>query len=455
MNDWSRRDFMSRSAKSIVAFGTAAGTMGRARRARADAANDKIVMGIIGLGGRGRDHGRGFCYRDDVEIKYVCDPDRGRIGSFPGQLARIQDKPVADVQDMRVIFDDPDVDAVCVATCDHWHGLATVWACQAGKDVYVEKPASHNIWEGRKMVEAARKYGRVVQTGTQNRSAPYIQAARERIVNGKIGAIPLIKVYNMKPGMPFRCPADSAAPDGVDYGLYLGPAPERPFNEGHFHNGWKHWWAYSGGDMADDGVHQLDIARLLLGDPGPPRAVNASGGKVAFPGADGDVPDTQVVSFEWPGTVMTFELTEYTPYMRKTAGEIRDTDAFPFWPTNSTRIEIYGTRELLYVGRHGGGWQVMDAEGRIRHEMPGRQTTREHQDDFIEAVRSRRAPNADIEQGHQSALLVHLGNIGTALGGRRLEFDAATERVTNDAEADAHLLRRRPYRGGFELPETV
>lgn len=448
-NEIPRRAFIKQTGTALAA----AGVLARPRKA--DAANDRIVLGAIGLGGRGRGHARMFAYDDNVAVKYVCDVDDERIGSFPDQLERIQKRPVKAVKDLRRILDDPEVDAVCVATCDHWHGPATVWACQAGKDVYVEKPASHNIWEGRKMVEAARKYGRVVQVGTQNRSAPYIHEARARIAAGEIGETPLVKVYNLKAGGPLHCRGEEDVPKGVDYDLYLGPAPMRPFNRCHFHDGWKHWWVYSGGDMADDGVHQLDIARMLLGDPKAPVAVSASGGKLAWPDAAGDVPDTQAVTFEFPGCVMTFELAEYMPYMMKTPGEVRDTGKLPHWPTNSTRIELYGKKELMYVGRHGGGWQVTQRGGKTGDEMPGRQTTPEHHQNFIECIRSRKKPNADIDIGHQSAILVHLGNIATALGGRRLEFNPETEQITNDAEANAHLLRKRSYRAGYEIPETV
>lgn len=446
-----RREFLHNSAKTFIALTGASAMASRTTYA----ANNRIVMGAIGLGGRGRDHTRLFAGQDDVWMKYLCDPDMKRIGNFPDQIERQQKQPVTAVQDMRRVFEDPEVDAVCIATCDHWHGLSTVWACQAGKDVYVEKPASHNIWEGRVMVEAARKFNRIVQVGTQNRTAPYVQAARDYIASGKLGTIPLIKVYNLKPGGPFRCPPDSETPEGLDYDLYLGPAPLRPYNSGHCHDGWKKWWAYSGGDAADDGFHQIDIACMLLGDPAPPTATYGVGGKYAYPDADGDVPDTQEATFEYPGFVMTFELTEYTPYMYKTPGEIRDTDKFPQWNTNSTRIELYGSKGLMYVGRHGGGWQVLVGGDRIKDEMPGRQHTPEHHLNFTDCIRSRNKPNADIEFGHKSAILIHLANIATALGGRRLVFDPNTEQITNDEEANNHILRKREYREGYSLEGVV
>ena len=446
-----RREFMARTSRTLVALGAAAPGLAAGGRKKTKA-SDKIVMGIIGLGGRGRGHSRGFALRDDCEIAYVCDVDTTRIGKHPGEIERIQGKEPAAVTDMRRVFEDKDVDAVCIATCDHWHALATVWACQAGKDVYVEKPPSNNVWEGRKMVEAARKYGCVVQVGSQNRSAPYIRAAREYIESGAVGDVPFVKVYNLEGGGPFHCPRDSEAPKGLDYDMYLGPAPSRPFNEGHCHGGWKNYWAYGGGDLADDGIHQLDVGRFLMGDRPYPKAVHASGGNFAFDD-DREVPDTQVVTYEYDDAVLTFELTQYAPYMAKTPGGIRASDQFPNWTQNSSRIEIYGTKEMMYVGRHGGGWQALTARGKVVNQQYGRDATGAHRENFIQCVKDRKQPNADIEIGHQSAVLVHLGNMGVRLGGRRMVFDGATETIPADPEANA--LLKREYREGYEVPETV
>ncbi len=443
----SRREFLA----SAAAFST---LLSGGSVSRAYAANDTITIGVAGMGARGRDHARMFAYTEGCYVKTVCDPDANRVGRMPDQLARIQDKPVGGVQDMRALFDDPDIDAVCIASCDHWHGLGTIWACQAGKDVYVEKPASHNVWEGRKMIEATARYGRVVQVGTQNRIAPYIRAAREQIAAGKLGDVPLIKVYNMKPGGPFELPPDEEVPEDVDYDLYLGPAPQRPFNRAHFHRGWKKFWAYSGGDMADDGFHQIDIARLLMGDPPAPRAVHGMGGVVAF-GDAREVPDTQVVSYDFGDCVMTFELTQFAPYMRKTSSEIRQSDTFPNWQMNATRVEVHGTEQMMYVGRHGGGWQIYADEERLTAQEYGRDATRMLRDNFLDCVRTRETPFSDIEQGHAGAVLVHLGNLATRLGGRRLEYDPATEQITNDEEASANELMRRDYRAPFTIPEEV
>lgn len=452
MDGMTRRGFISRSAKSMLTVVGGAAVAALPGKARAVSANDRVVMAVIGVGGRGRDVSRQFVNSRGAVMAYVCDADEKRIGSYPDQLERLQKRAPKAVQDMRRVFDDKEVDAVLIATCDHWHGLATVWACQAGKDVYVEKPPCHNLWEGRKMVEAARKHNRVVQCGLQNRSAAYAHAAREYIQGGKLGDIPLVKVYNMKGGGPFTCPPDSPKPDGLDYDLYLGPAPSRPFNEGHCHGGWKMWWAYGGGDMGDDGIHQLDLARFALGDPPPPKVVTASGGRLAFPD-DREVPDTQTVTFEYERRIMTFELTEYSPYMIKAGDDVRNGDKYPFWPTNATRIEFYGTRGLMYLGRHGCGWQVIRENGEVVDGGYGRQANDEHRANFLDCVRTRNRPAADIETGVASNLLVHYGNMGVRVGGRRMVVDPQTLQAAGDDEVNA--LFKREYRDPFAIPEQV
>jgi len=445
-----RRDFVGTTTRASVAFATA--TTVAAAQIRADAKNDRIVLGAIGIGGRGRQVARSFAQHDDVEVAYLCDPDRRQIGRFDEELERIQGRRPKVVADLRRVLEDGDVDAVCVCTCDHWHALATVWACQAGKDVYVEKPPSHNLWEGRKMVEAARKYGRVVQVGTQSRSAAYVREAIEYIQAGQLGDIPLVKVHNVKAGGSFTMPSDEPVPEGVDYNLYLGPAPQRPFNTGRFHVTWMNHWDYSNGDSGVDGIHQLDLARWLIGDVPYPDAAYGTGGNLAFDD-DRETPDTQSVTYEYPGRIMTFEHTQFAPYMTKTPWDIRRGPGFPHWPTNSTRIELYGTKELMYLGRHGGGWQAVTTNGEVASERSGAYPGLEHFQDFIDCVRSRKHPAADIETGHQSAVLMHLGSIATRLGGRRLIFDGKQERIEGDAEANALLCGS--YRAPFVVPSSV
>ncbi len=451
MIQWNRREFLGDSTKTLFFMG-ASGVLA-AGKSRADQANDKIVLGMIGLGGRGRSHLFAMAQRPDVEIAYLCDPDTtGRIGDLPDKIAGLQGRTPKAVNDMRRIFENPDVDAVFVSTTDHWHALAVIWACQAGKDVYVEKPPSHSLWEGRKMVEAARKYNRVVQVGLQNRSAEYLYAAREYIASGQLGEIPLVVVHNLKMGSPFKLPQDAPVPDGVDYDLYLGPAPMRPFNRGHFHDGWLMFWEYCGCDMSDDGIHQVDIARWLLGDIPYPNVVTTKGGNYAF-ADDRQVPDTLSSMIEYDKHIMMFDMTEYANYMEKASDEIRNGDLFPYWPQNAERIELYGTKGLMYVGRQGGGWQVMERGGKVIAQHYGRHATPQHHDNFLECIRSRKLPNGDIEIGHQSNIICHLGAIGAKLGGRRLVFDGVNEQIVSDEEANA--LLKRKYRAPYVVPEQV
>ena len=458
MRQITRRRFLDRSAKKVLGLSAVASVMTVGERARGASPNEKIILGAIGVGGRGSTLVRGFASRPDFEFAYICDLDPRRGGDLVRELKEKQGKAPEHVSNLHRVLDDKQVDAVVIATPDHWHALASVLACQAGKHVYVEKPPSHNVWEGRKTVEAARRYKRVVQVGTQNRSAPYIHKAIEFLRSGSLGKIHLCKVFNVKPGGPYRAPPDSPQPPGVDYDMWLGPAPKRPFNEGHFHGRWHAYWTYSGGDMANDGIHQLDIARWLLGKDFP-KAVHCSGGKLAYPESDAEVADTQVATFEFDDVLMTFELTQWAPYMDKIAGDIRDNDLFPYWPQCATRIEIYGTKGLMYVGRHGGGWQVFTSAqkqsrpGELVAQAFGRFPDPEHKQNFIESIRNDKLPSADIEEGHRSAVLVHLANIATRLGGRRLVFNSKTETFVGDKEANA--LLKRDYRAPFVIPEQV
>jgi predicted dehydrogenase len=419
---------------------------------------EKVTLALLGVGGRGSQLIRDFAKRGDVDIAYLCDPDARRGPALAAELSRTLSAPPKVVADFRQVLQDKSVDAVVVATPDHWHAPLTVFACQAGKHVYVEKPASLTPWEGRKMVEAARKYNRVVQTGTQGRSAPYVHAARDYIAAGKLGRISYVKVFNMKSGGPLKLPADSDAPKELNWDMWLGQAPKRNYNPGRCHGGWYYFWDYCGGDTGNDASHQLDIARFLIGKDYPTK-VSGIGGRLAFPHSDGDVHDTQSVTFDFGDLLMTYELTQWAPYMDKIAQDIRDSDMFPSWPTCATRIEVYGDKAMMYLGRHGGGWQVFgkaktqSRPAELIDQMPGRVPDIPHKEDFLNAIRNNRKPNADIEEGHRSAILSHLANAACRVGGRTLEFDAKTETVTNCPEVNTIL--RRPVRKPWAVPERV
>ena len=442
MKSLNRRQFMKSSIGAAAAF--AAISQGPVR-----GANDKIIIGVMGLGGRGTFLAERFAARPDVEIAYLCDADSRRFARAREAVEEAQNKRTTLVQDFRKILDDRNVDVLINATPDHWHGLGTILACQAGKDVYVEKPMAHNVWEGRKMVEAARKYKRVVQVGMQSRSAPYTKKAKEYIDSGKLGEICLVRVFNMMLHPKQKPVADQPVPEGFDYDMWCGPAPKPPYNPS-LH--WLNQWEYSCGPIAGDAVHQLDLARYLINDVPYPKSVSHAGGISAL--KDGrETPDTQMAAFEYGSFTLMMEAALWTPYMTKTPQQMRDTDRFPNWPFNGTRVEILGTEGFMYYGRHGDGWQAYDAQGELVRSEYGRQADKEHQDNFIECIRSRKKPIADVEIGHHSVLLCHMANISYRVGNQRLEFDPQTETFTNCDQANKFL--KREYRAPWIVPDNV
>jgi len=442
-----RRMFLK---NSVSAGAVAAVVLSSARRSAA--ASDKIIVGVMGIRGRGDFLARAFAACPEVEVAYLSDVDSRLFEPRAKAVEAAQGKKPKTVQDVRRILDDPEVDALVIATPDHWHALATIWACQAGKDVYVEKPASQNIWEGRKMVEAARKYGRIVQLGTQSRSAPYVRNAIEFIRAGKLGKVHMVRVLNMKTRGVLQEKPDEPIPEGVDYDMWLGPAPKRPYNANRFHGGcWNWFWDFSGGDIINDGVHQIDLARWAVGDDYP-KSVFTTGGIFHFKDG-GETPDTQIVTYEYENLTMVFELTLWTPYMKKTPQEIRDSDRWPNWPFSATKVEVYGTDGFMYLGRHGGGWQSFGPDWEEGPYEYGRDPFRHHLENFLNCLRSREKPNADIETGHLSTLLCHLGNISHRAGNRKLVFDGTTESFVGDEDANRYL--KREYRPPYVVPEKV
>jgi predicted dehydrogenase len=419
-----RRDFLTSSAASLAALPalTAAGA--------AERPNEKIVLAVMGLHGRGKELLRGFSAFDDVEVAYLCDPDANVIPGALKEVGRRQKKEPKVEKDVRRVLEDRAVTALVVAAPDHWHAPATVWACQAGKHVYVEKPASHNLAEGRLMVQAARKYDRVVQLGTQRRSAGPTASAAEFVRSGKLGKVPFARTWiaGHRPSIGHK--ADAPVPEGVDYDLWLGPAPARPFNPNRFHYNW-HWnWDYGTGELGNNGIHALDVARGVLGLDAPLR-VTCGGGKY-FYDDDQQTPDTQVAAFDFPGTCLVWEHRIWS----KTGVE-----GEPFGVT------LYGEKGTLVFDRH--GWHVIDG---VAASDKGDDGQRAHFRNFLDCAKDRRRPNADIEEGHKSTRLCHLGNIALRVG-RALRFDARTETVLDDQEANRLLART--YRKGYALGPTV
>ena len=456
MSSMNRRDFLGRANRSAIGLAAGVTILSHPGSARATPANDRLVLAMIGVGGnRGHSLALGFLERGDCEIGYICDVDRQlhepRTQEYASRQAGKRPKCV---QDFREMLEDSSVDAAVIATPPHWHALATILCCRAGKDVYCEKPQSHNCWEGRQAVQAARKYDRIVQIGTQNRSAPYNIAAKRYLEEGKLGRIHLCRVHEQRYETNFQWAAESDPPATLDWEMWNGPAPQRKYNRA-IHTQWRKLWDYSGGQLSYQGIHQLDLARWLCGVDYP-RSVYCMGGLFNTQGA-AETPDTQAATFEFPNLLMTYEQTLYTPYMLESDDEIRNGDIFPYWPQNATRIELYGEQGVMYIGRMGGGWQVYirpkDRQPVVRDQLHGRFPDAPHKENFVQSIKSRQRPNADIEEGHRSMLLVHYANISCRLGGRKLRIDPKTERILDDP--DAMRFFQREYRQPWVVEEVV
>ncbi len=451
-----RRDFLG---KTII--GTAGLSLGASLlpfQSSCNGANDKIVLALIGSGGRGLGTIISTCKLNaNVVIKTVCDVKTTRLETAINQIEKELGYKPQSTKNMKYVFDDKEIDAVWIATPEHWHALATVWACQAGKDVYVEKTPSISIWEGRKMVEAAEKYNRIVQIGFENRSAPYAFSARDYIKSGKLGQIVNVKCYNLLGGEKWMPKPDQETPKWIDWDAWIGPAPYRPYNpnitDENGRGGWLDFWAFGGGALSDDASHVMDLARLVLGDPSHPKSVYACGGNWPW-GSKKETPEFISITYDFGNFTMTCDSGNATNYMKKTPNNIRmDPKLFPDWRTNATRTEIYGTEGLMYLGRHGGGWQVVGEDSKIIAQDGGIFPDPDHQKNFIESLRTRKKPNGDVEQGQLSACLVHLGDIAYRVGNKQLYFDPKSERfIGND---DANKLLKTSYRDGYKMPENV
>lgn len=404
--------------------------------ARAFAASDKVRIGVIGLGGRGNALTREVRRVGNATITHLCDADQARLERAQAAVEKLGFGKVRGSEDLRRVLDDKEVDAVLIATPDHWHAPATLLACAAGKDVYVEKPVSHNLREGRLMVEAARKHKRIVQVGMQARSRPSTMRAIEIARSKQLGRVLMAKAWNAQLREDIGHKPNSAPPPGVNYDLWVGPAEMVPFNENHFHYKW-HWhWNFGTGDLGNDGAHQVDIARWALGVEFPKRA-SGSGAKYYFQD-DQQTPDTMNLSFDFGDKGLIWEMRIWHEY------GLEGID---------NGVAIYGTDGFLHIGpwNRRWGWRLFDRSGKLAAEYQDDEPDF-HMRNFVECVISRRRPNCDIETGHVSNALCHLGNIVHRTA-RNIAFDAARETIPGDPEAAA-LLKRR-YRDHWAAPKEV
>jgi predicted dehydrogenase len=404
-------------------------------------ANDVIRVAVVGLHGRGRRLIEGFSRLPKVEVAALCDVDESVLGEQAAKLEKGSAK-VDRYVDMRRIFDKKDIDAVGFATPNHWHALGSIWACQAGKDVYVEKPCSHTIWEGRKLVEAARKHQRIVQHGTGMRSFSVIREAIQKLRDGVIGKIYMAKGVCYKRRDTIGHTPDEPVPPGIHYDLWLGPAPLRPFSRNRFHYNW-HWnWDYGNGDIGNQGAHQMDLARWGLGVKLPDK-ISSAGGHFLFDD-DQQTPNVQIATFEYPseGKILTFEVRHWITNHEAETGAKAD---------NDIGVLFFGSEGYMVIGEGYRTYLGQKREpGPAGNPLPGDA----HFANFIEAVRNRNRENltAEIEEGHLSTVLSHLANISFRVG-RTLRFNTTTEQFIGDSEADK--LLRRNYRTPFVVPESV
>ncbi|HZN11539.1 MAG TPA: Gfo/Idh/MocA family oxidoreductase [Blastocatellia bacterium] len=412
-------------------------------------ANERVRVGVIGCGGQGNWDLADFARQPNAEIVALCDVYQGSIDDTlsnkdrKNQEIRLDPGRVQVYKDFRRLLERRDVDAVIVATPDHWHALPTIMACEAGKDVYVEKPLALTIEEGRRMVEAARKHKRVVQVGTQQRSAPHFRRAAEMVRAGEIGKVARVHAWNVGNGYPkgIGMPPDEAPPPGLDWDLYLGPAPKVPFNPSRFLGSFRWFWDYSGGMMTDWGVHHIDIIHWAMGVEAP-AAVAASGGKFGLED-NRETPDTLLAVFEYPGFVLSYENRELNA---------RGEDARGYG------INFYGTSGTLFIDRS--GFEIFP-EGETQKtvttmRMPAmrmrtprvEESHLDHVCNFLDCVKSRQLPISDVETGHRSTTAPHLANISFRTG-RKVRWDAAREQILGDPEA-ARLLGKK-YRAPWKL----
>lgn len=432
MKNLSRRELL----KSTIPSSLAVMAIPTIIPSKAFGANDRLRVAVLGVNGRGKDHIQGFMKLDNVEVAILCDPDNVVSGEAAKNFEHKYGKKVATQQDLRKVFDDKEIDAVSIATPNHWHALATIWACQAGKDVYVEKPGSHHFVEGRKMIEAAAKYNRIVQHGVQLRSSVALKEAVQHLRDGLIG-----KVY-MARGLVFKWRPDignqgnSAVPEGLNWDIWQGPAQEKPFSKNYVHYNWHWFWDYGNGDIGNQGVHETDLCMWGL-DVGFPEEITSTGGK-----------------YLWNDCKQTPEILTST-YNYPSQGKVIQFEVRPWMTNKEDGLEVgnifYGDKGYMVVNGYNDYKTYL---GKNRELGPARKEGGDHYKNFIEAVRARDKSilNGPVETAHLSAGLAHLGNISYRLG-RTLKFDPKNEKFINDKEANAMLARK--YRAPYVIPDKV
>jgi predicted dehydrogenase len=440
----SRRSFLTRTALAAGAVASLSPTS----YLHAAKANKSVRVAVIGIRGKGAHHIEMLQAIPDVRIVALCDADQDVLNAQLANLAK-RGLTAEGFTDMRRIFDRKDVDAVFTATPNHWHSLVTVWACQAGKDVYVEKPVSHNIWEGRKAVQAARRYKRIVQSGTQSRSDPALREAFEYLRQGNLGPIRLARGFCYKRRDTIgKVPGPQPLPPKLNYDLWSGPAQLEPLRRKNLHYDW-HWvWSTGNGDIGNQGVHEMDMCRWAIGQNTLPEHVMCIGGRFGYDD-DGETANTQIVLYEYKPVPIIFEVRGL-PRGKDEGGEAMDI-------YKGARIGIVIECENGYfTGGGGGGW-ACDKDGKRLKQFAGPGGAA-HVQNFIDAVRSRKVSDlaADIEQGHRSSALCHLGNISYRLG-QKVAPEEIGDRVQSDADLTDACLRAQAHleANGVDLTKSL
>ena len=407
--------------------------------------NETVRVAVVGCGGRGDSHMSAWTTLPNVELAGLVDVDDSHSERFVGTLQKREKKAPPVFRDIRKVLDDKSIDAVSIATPNHWHTLQTIWACQAGKDVYVEKPCSHNVFESRQIVAAARKYDRIVQMGSQSRSSPALQEAVQKMKEGEFGEIYMARGLCFKARNTIGKTPVEKVPPGVDYDLWTGPAPMRPFTKNRFHYNWHWFWDTGNGDLGNQGIHEVDIARWGLGVTHPTK-VSGIGGKFMFDD-DQETPNTITASYEFNvggrPKMMTFEVRHwYSHHEAGIGGEKAG---------NTVGNTFYGSKGYLVIDGYNKYYSYM---GRDQQPGSARNERDHHFQNFIDGVRSRQRKDltAEIEEGAVSCVLVHLANVSYRLG-RTLHWDEKTWSVKNDPEANKMLTR--VYRAPYIVPAKV
>ena len=426
-----RRRFLQQTAALGIGMGWSARLSGRTV-----AANDKISVACIGVRGRGNSVMHSFAAEPDVVVTHICDvnePVRVQRGEELRQRTGVMPKLV---NDFRELLGDQSIDVFMVATPDHWHALLTIHGCLAGKDVYVEKPASHNILEGKTAVAAARKHNCIVQVGTQIRSAAFLHEAAQYVRSGSLGKVIYGKAWETDRNGAVRLGPDSAPPRGLDYDIWQGPAPERPYNATIVGGAWRWLFDYGTGDLGNDGVHRIDYCRYVLGQEGMPQSVSSVGGKLFFTDDDQQWPDTLLVNYEYPGQILQYEMRLWS---RPRLFDVTEGAA------------IYGENGWMLLSNS--SWTAYDAAGKVvrQGKTSGAEAQQAHIRNFLDAVRSRQRQslNQELYSGHVSTLMCHAGHIAWRVG-KKLRLDAQAE--TFD-DAAANQLLGREHRKGYDLPK--